>query len=725
MDIFRYLVRFLYRIRWYLVILPLIALVVTWFMTRNEERQYDTKTTIYTGMITGYNLEGGSGTAGGNAQINIKNLMIIVSTDNTIREVALRLFARCMMYGNPTKDNNYISAEHYRALIATVPADVKALINKNSEQSTYANLKAYEKPTMGNYVFGLLNYHPYFSINSITSRLKVMQMSNSDIIDIGYSANDAGIAYNTLDILNDVFARQYQQLRYGETNNVIKFFEREVARLFRLLSQAEDKLIDYNISKRIINYDEQTTQLSSMDASQQTFENQQLLDYTTTKALMDYLEGQLSSRTQAVRSNNEFTNYVRDISRIQSRISNLQLMSSEGGANSAESQQELANARKELENVTKKVRSLTKEVYANSYNTETGVQAAPMLDKWLDQVLLMVKAKAQMEAKDIMRQKLDEQILYYAPIGATIERQHRHIGFIESNYMEMLRALNSARLRQRNLQMTTATLRVLNPPLFPLNALPTNRMMILLGAFILTFVLVAVYFFLIELLDRTLRDRMRSERITEIPVLGCYPKESSLRYRRYNKTIGDMALRQLSKALLPHFKTGQQNVLNLLSTDSSNGKSYIAQELENYWISIGLQVRRLTYDEDFLADDSKYIMSTSIKDLCPDVLPNEILIVEYPNLNDHSIPSALLNLGTVNLMVTRANRTWKDIDQKALKEVNSQLENKDSLYMYLTESNRYAVEEFVGQLPPYTRFSNFVYRISQLGLTATENTRAN
>ena len=725
MDIFRYLVRFLYRIRWYHVILPLIALVVTWFMTRNEERQYDTKTTIYTGMITGYNLEGGSGTAGGNAQINIKNLMIIVSTDNTIREVALRLFARCMMYGNPTKDNNYISAEHYRALIATVPADVKALINKNSEQSTYANLKAYEKPTMGNYVFGLLNYHPYFSINSITSRLKVMQMSNSDIIDIGYSANDAGIAYNTLDILNDVFARQYQQLRYGETNNVIKFFEREVARLFRLLSQAEDKLIDYNISKRIINYDEQTTQLSSMDASQQTFENQQLLDYTTTKALMDYLEGQLSSRTQAVRSNNEFTNYVRDISRIQSRISNLQLMSSEGGANSAESQQELANARKELENVTKKVRSLTKEVYANSYNTETGVQAAPMLDKWLDQVLLMVKAKAQMEAKDIMRQKLDEQILYYAPIGATIERQHRHIGFIESNYMEMLRALNSARLRQRNLQMTTATLRVLNPPMFPLNAQPTNRMMSLLGSMIVTFFLTMLYFMIVEMLDRTLRDRMRTERITEVPVMGCYPKDSTLRYRRYNKTISDMALRQLSKALLPHFHTGQQNVLNLLSTDSANGKSYLAQELENYWISIGLQVRRLTYDEDFLAEDSKYILAKDIKDLYPDILPEEIVIIEYPNLNDNSISSALLNMGTINLMVTRANRTWKDVDQKALTELTAQLKNKESLYMYLTEAQRYAVEEFVGQLPPYTKFNNFIYRLSQLGLTATENSHAN
>ena len=724
MDIFRYIVRFLYRIRWYLAILPMISLVVAWFMTRNMERQYDTNTTIYTGMITGYNIEGGTGTAGGNSEVNINNLMLIITTDNTIHEVSLRLFARCMMYGNERKDNNYISAEHFRALNASVPAEVKALINRNSEDATYTSLKAYEKPTRDNFMFSLTNYHPYFGLNSITSRLKVTQFSKSDIINIGYSANDAGIAYNTLDILNSVFANQYQQIRYGETNNVIKFFEREVGRLYRMLCDAEDDLIAYNVENRIINYGEQTKVLAGLEGSQQVSDNDLLMNYTITKSMIDYLESKLGNRVKNIRTNQDFTDRVKDISKLQSRISNLRLMSSEGG-NSEEAQLELANAQRELENTTAQVRSLTKDFQANSTSTDMGVKSNDLIDKWLDQVLLLEETKARMSAQDIMRKNIDRQFLFFSPIGATLGRKDRHISFVESNYMSMLGALNQARLRQRNLQMTTATLRVLNPPLFPLNALPTNRMMILLGAFILTFVLVAVYFFLIELLDRTLRDRMRSERITEIPVLGCYPKESSLRYRRYNKTIGDMALRQLSKALLPHFKTGQQNVLNLLSTDSSNGKSYIAQELENYWISIGLQVRRLTYDEDFLADDSKYIMSTSIKDLCPDVLPNEILIVENPNLNDHSIPSALLNLGTVNLMVTRANRTWKDIDQKALKEVNSQLENKDSLYMYLTESNRYAVEEFVGQLPPYTRFSNFVYRISQLGLTATENTRAN
>ena len=723
MDLFRYIVRFLYKIRWYLVILPLIALIVAWFMTRNMERVYDTSTTIYTGMITGYNIEGGTGVAGGNAQTNITNLMLIITTDNTIHEVALRLFARCMMYGDPHKDNNYISAEHFRALNNTVPADVKALINKNSEASTYANLKAYEKPTQDNYLFGILNYHQWFGINSITSRLKVLQLNKSDIIDIGYTANDAGIAYNTLDILNDVFARQYQQLRFGETSNVIKFFEREVARLYRLLTGAEDDLIRYNVERRIINYGEQTKMVADMDAKHKTSSNDQLMNYTTSKAMLDYLERQLGNRAKVILANKDFTSHINDISRLQSRISNLRLMTSEGGG-SNEAQLELAKAEKQLQATAAKVKDLTKDIEANSYGTDTGVKASDLISRWLEQVLVLEKTKAEMSAQDIMRQQIDRELLYYAPIGATISRKDRHISFIEGNYMEMLRALNAARLRQRNLQMSTATLRVLNPPMFPMNAQPTNRLMILLGAFMLTFLLTAMYFFIIELLDRTLRDRMRSERITKIPVMGCFPKESNLRYRRYNKTISDMALRQLSKALLPHFKEGQQNVLNLLSTDASNGKSYLAQELQNYWISIGLQVRLLTYDEDFLAEDSKYIMAKDVKDLCPDLLPNEIAIVEYPNLDDNSISSALLNMGTVNLMVTRANRTWKDVDQKALKEVQSMLENKDTLYMYLTEAQRYAVEEFVGQLPPYTRFKNFVYRISQMGLTAVENSHA-
>ena len=379
MDLFRYFVRFLYKIRWYLVTLPLIALVVAWFLTRNMERIYDANTTIYTGMITGYNIEG-TGAVGGNAQTNIANLMLIITTDNTIHEVSLRLFARCMMYGNPKKNNNYISAEHFRELNAMTPPEVKALINRSSELATYANLKAYEKPSQDNFLFGLLNYHPYFGINNITSRLKVLQLPSSDIIDISYSANDAGVVYNTLDILNDVFARQYQQIRFGETGNVINFFKREVNRLWRILTSAEDDLIRYNISKRIINYGEQTKQLAALEAQQQNFRNDQLMNYTTSKALLDYLERQLGNRAQVIRSNREFTDQIRDISRIQSRISNLKLMSSEGGGNNNESQEELVDeAQWYLEFVPSSGHYRFKNAATGNYLTHTASASAMSL----------------------------------------------------------------------------------------------------------------------------------------------------------------------------------------------------------------------------------------------------------------------------------------------------------------------------------------------------------
>ena len=52
----------------------------------------------------------------------------------------------------------------------------------------------------------------------------------------------------------------------GKINNVIKFFEKEVARLYKILCNAEDDLINYNIEKRIINYGSEA-QASSVDSA--------------------------------------------------------------------------------------------------------------------------------------------------------------------------------------------------------------------------------------------------------------------------------------------------------------------------------------------------------------------------------------------------------------------------------------------------------------------------
>lgn len=714
MELFKYIVKFIYRIRWWMVILPCIAGIIAWFLTRNLEKTYAVKTTIFTGIISGYNVDA---TDTRNAGVHMSNLMNIITTERTLKIVSLKLLARCLVYGDAERNTSYISAIHYQQLIGGVPREMQALIDKQNEEKTYNNLVAFERPSINNFIYQLLNYtHPYFSVPLLSQNIKVGRLGDSDMIEIAYSANDPGIAYNTLEILNEEFVKQYHELRYGETNNVIKFFQEELARLGKMLTAAEDSLIDYNIEHRIINYGEQTKQVAGMDATYQMMDNDLLINYSTSKALIDFYEYKLGDVAKLLRTNNEFMNKLQQMSKLNTQISTMEITPDEKNQKMLEQQKGILN------DAEKSISELALNLSAEAASTNN-VSYETLIEQWLEQIVLAEKTKAQMEARDIMREKLNQDFLYFSPIGATLGRKERHIGFVESNYMSTMGALNAAILRQKNLEMTSASLKIMNPPLFPLTSSPTNARMIILASMLGTLLFIIGYFLIIEILDRTLRDKIRTERITGGTVIGAYPKESKLRYRRYNKAIDEMAIKQLSTSLLPYLNGSQQRVINLLSTEEKDGKTHIAQVLEQYWTSIGLDVRRITYDEDFLSEDSQYVQANCLKELCPDLDKEEIVIIEYPVLKANPLPPALLNEASVNLMVVRANRTWKTTDQSMYERLLKRKQEDVPFLFYLTQADRNAVEDFTGQLPPYTSFKNLEYRLFQLGLTAIEYKR--
>lgn len=88
---------------------------------------------------------------------------------------------------------------------------------------------------------------PYYSYQAL-SQIKVKRLANSDMLEISYENDDPYIVYNTLIILNDEFVKQYRDLRFGETNNVIAYFESELERVGNNLRNLEDSLRDYNVS---------------------------------------------------------------------------------------------------------------------------------------------------------------------------------------------------------------------------------------------------------------------------------------------------------------------------------------------------------------------------------------------------------------------------------------------------------------------------------------------
>lgn len=183
MELFRYIAKFFYRIRWWMVLLPCVAGVITWFLTRDLEKSYDVKTTIYTGIISGYNVDA---TDTRNAEVHMSNLINIITTERTLKIVSLKLLTRCLIYGDETKNTSYITAEHYQQLAGMIPRELKNLIDKQNEDKTYNNLVAYERPSANNFIYKLLNYtHPYFSVPLLSQNIKVGRLGRSDLIEIG------------------------------------------------------------------------------------------------------------------------------------------------------------------------------------------------------------------------------------------------------------------------------------------------------------------------------------------------------------------------------------------------------------------------------------------------------------------------------------------------------------------------------------------------------------
>ena len=717
MDILSQIIRMLYRIRYWLIILPILTTLIAIFQTRNLERTYEVNTTIYTGIASGFTIESGlegSTRVDWNSVSNgMDNIISIIRSKATLRQVSMRLYVQHMIHGDSLRDNNYIKAENYRGILRITPKEVRALIDKDSEENTIRNLYEYEKASPTNFVYGLFNwYHPYYSYNAL-SKIDVRRIFNSDMLEINYAANDPGVAYNTLVLLTEEFVNQYEFLRFGETNNVVEYFRRELAALAQKLRVSEDSLTQYYIEKKVINYPEQTKQIAALARDYDLLYNEVLLKYTSSTTMVADLEEKIKEHTKMIENNALFVEKIRRISELSDRIARIELFHRDSLAEYSSvierEKRALQTAEAELKQFTIDDRELR--------TTKEGISVSTFVAEWVTEIIQREKSLAELQVMEEVRRSLDNQYVYFSPIGTTISRMEREIGFTEHSYLSVLQSLNTALMRQKTLQMTAATFKPINPPLFPISPIRTARRLIVAVTFFGTIFLVLGYFILLEFFDRTVRDKNRAERLIPSKVLGAFPARNKVRYRSFNAEQERIATNYLANSLVPylnpHFRT---DIINFISTDSQAGKSLLIEQLKEYWTDRGLRVRVISWNEDMDEKTREYILTNNLSEIY-DFDNEDVVLVEHNSLRKSAIPVGLLQEASLNLVVIRADKVWRDIDKIAFDRLLEQ--TKDApVKLYLTNTKRDVAENFLGMLPPYTKLRTTMYKLIQFGLTS-------
>ena len=703
MDIVQFIAQFFYRIRYWLLWGGFIVTVLVAYFTQFLPFSYTVNSNIYAGVTNVTNIDGSKVE---NISSTFDNLINIAKSKSTLEQVSLRLLATNLVYGEEWQDNMYIQAKHYRQLLQRTPKEVLALVDRSSLEKTVGNLQKYRQESAANFVYSMFSRPTEFYGFESLDQIIVKRLGTSDLISFTYTSPDPGITQNTIRILEDELIKAYEILRFSATNSAIAYFEEQV-RLAKInLNKEEDNLMRYNVEHSVINYDNQSKELAITKYDLDDREELALRTYRSAVALRRMLEDKMDIRAKIIRDNTKLLKELEKVTELNQNILEQEIFSTD---TELKDNRQLQQNKTDLRNSEDRISHISDNL--NEYNfTKEGVGIDNMVTEWL--VACINEAKAQAELKVLRERRNDilNQYREFAPVGTQVNRKERAIGIAEDTYREQLRGLSEARLR----------LQIIAPPEFPLTDNGRKRMLYIVAALIGSLIFITFYFLIIELIDRTLRDAERSHRLSGLPVIAAFNGISNLKFRGFLKVCNRRAAAYSCHRLNKYLATGRPTVINLLSMEEREGKSFLAKYFADHWASEGLRTRIVRHGVDFETNDKKYIRAQRLSDFwelnSAEQIP-DIILVEYPSVSSSSLPLAVLKQADFNLLIANACRLWGKNDDINLKSIKEML-GDTPLSLYLNNADREVVESFTGELPPKTPLHSFVSRLSQLGLTA-------
>ena len=715
MDIAQFITQFIYRIRYWLLWGSLFVTGLVIYFTQFLPYSYTVESSLYAGVTNGTAINGE------NVSFNIinstfDNLINIAKSRGTLENVSIRLLANSLTFGEEWKDNQYIQAKHYRQLVQITPKEVLALVDRKDFSKTLTNLMTYKKNDSKNFIYALFNRsEPFYSAKAL-DKIEVKRAGNSDILDISYTSADPGLTQQTVSLLIDELIKAYEILRFKATNDVIAYFKEQVRLLKNNLNNEEDDLMRYCIQERVINYTEETEALANTRYGVDDRMESAMRTYEGAVALRKMLDNKMDIRAQIIRNNTNLLEELDKVSTLNQNIMEQEIFISDSAKSN---DKQLKKDKEELQKAEKNISHISDNL--NEFNfTKEGVGIQEMVTEWLKALVNEARASAELKVLKNRQQDIFDQYSHMSPVGTQVTRKQRAIGIAEDNYRTQLKGLAEANLRLKNIEMSTSNLQTIAAPVFPLTDNGRKRSLYILIAFIGSITFITTFFLLIELLDRTLRDPIRSLRLTKLPAIAAFNGTSNLKFRGFLKACNRIAAAYSCRQMNNYLKPDRPTIINLLSMEPGEGKSFLSKYFADYWELENMKVRIVRAGIDFETDKNNYINAQHLSDfweLNSAEQEPDIILVEYPAFSSASIPLPVLKISDLNVLVANAARLWRSSDDVMLKTITENIGDAPIL-LYLNNADREVVESFTGELPPQSSGHSLIRRISQLGLTA-------
>lgn len=638
---FVYFLKLLLKNLKWLLFIPACLAASIWYFTRHEIKVYTSETVIYTGIASGYSLSGNSKVDFFTANNAFDNLISMINSRETKKEVCLLLLAEhlSMQQHDATK----LSWESFARLKQLLPDALYKEVVKSTPGGTYKALNEYMNKTEGNAIYKIINaFDPFYSIAAL-DKIKAVRVNASDLVKISYESNDAAICKHTLELVLDVFMRKHRVLKEGQSESVVAYFEEQTRKAYERLDSAEAEFLSFNKTNDIINYPEQTKAVAGekerLYAQNHNIEMDRNAAGTSFQKVTENLEG----RKYQTLYGNDVLHDREELSDIYSQIAVAETMGRSEGSTAPQRQLDSLKAAAAV--VERSLQGSLSKLYEKS-NTPNGIPTKEVLGEWLQTMLAYEQSKARLTIMDKRKKEFEVEYKKFAPLGAMLKKIERKINVSEQEYLEMLHDLSVARLTQQNNELTTK-LNVVDAPYLPLTPNPSKRMVLVIVGFMAGFIIVLIVILARALVNKTLQQPRRAARAIGLPLLGVYPLQSE------KEPYLTKARLRILQHFLPHLSSpGEPMYVGFISVQEGEGKSTLAD-------MFAAELAKLNYT----------VMTHAWNGALPvrGETDADIVLVEFPPLDGLLLRPGLIPQLPYTVLVCRANRIWSKIDKELLR----------------------------------------------------------
>jgi len=688
------------RYKWIIILIPAVAVVITFFMVKNLPKQYSSEAQISTGLVDQSKQVSAE-------QQNMDYFKTSQQFSNIIEKLKLKknfsiLSYRLIIHDLEDPKNKFkkysekvdsLSDQRKQEVIAAYRArlakkEILTISSKDGENELYELVAS-----MG------------YDQETVNKDLNINRNDGSDFINISYVSENPLLSAYLVNTLTTEFIANYTNDVDVNQNSNIALLDSLLKKKEAVMNEKNTALKNFKMSNGVLNLDKQSEIAYAQISTSEDRKSQALRDIQANQGAIAAIEARLRTRDPYAGGANNGEN--REIVAIKNLIKEANDRYIDGGFRVADK---------------KRVDSLTNVLNERSIkNSDDNIvdpttSKANLIAQRAALEVSMNQAKGSIVSIDKELRGLKAKYNTMVPFDAGIQNYEREADLATKDYMDALNRYNQTRTEQNfGLKLNVAQVGLIG------KAEPSKKIIYLASAGISTFSICLIAVVALFFLDNTINTSKQLKAATNLPVVG----NLSFVNIGATNTIKDIwngadtpnflafknLLRSLRLEIANQMEADGHQILGITSLGTGEGKSFVSSSLSHAFAMTGKKVLLIGGEKPSLAlSDSKALAvrdnfetfmikreihtadlitvlnkneeNTSLLEIQSaknlkagfEVLRKEfdLIIIDINSLRDINVAKEWLLFTEKNLAIFEVGRTLSDADKDMLQHLRQQ-----------------------------------------------------